>query len=175
MSTVISVVQSSNVMRLVEIGELTALAYLADGLVDANDAYLPSLRDAQTRAEAARLLVMTDGDNGRALGTITLVHPQSAMAEVAADGEWELRMLAVSPLERGRGVGRSLTQAALDLAVNEGAQRVVLSTQPAMHAAHRLYDQLGFIRTPERDWSVPQQKPEDPVIDLLAYVWNVTA
>ena len=30
---------------------------------------------------------------------------------------------------------------------------VVLSTQRTMHAAHRLYERLGFVRTPERDWN----------------------
>jgi hypothetical protein len=39
----------------------------------------------------------------------------------------------------------------------------VLLTQTEMKAAHRLYDEAGFARLPERDWS-----PE-PGVKLLAY------
>jgi ribosomal protein S18 acetylase RimI-like enzyme len=41
-----------------------------------------------------------------------------------------------------------------DLARDLGTQRVVLSTEPAMTAAQRLYHRLGYVRTPERDWSI---------------------
>jgi ribosomal protein S18 acetylase RimI-like enzyme len=40
---------------------------------------------------------------------------------------------------------------------------MVISTDPRMTAAHRLYERLGFARLPERDWS-----PE-PGVDLLVY------
>ena len=40
---------------------------------------------------------------------------------------------------------------------------MVLSTDPRMTAAHRLYERLGFTRLPERDWS-PM-----PGVDLLVY------
>jgi ribosomal protein S18 acetylase RimI-like enzyme len=40
---------------------------------------------------------------------------------------------------------------------------MVLSTERGMHAAHRLYERLGFTRLPERDWS-PM-----PGIRLLVY------
>ena len=142
--------------RLLEIGELTALAYLADGLVDAAHPYVPRLRDAGERAQHAQLLAMIDGEHGegKIVGTITLVPPGSAFAELAQGDEFELRMLAVSPIERGRGIGASLTQAALDMAVANGATRIVLSTMESMHVAHRLYERMGFIRRPELDWTV---------------------
>ena len=40
---------------------------------------------------------------------------------------------------------------------------MVLSTDPRMTAAHRLYERLGFRRLPERDWTPV------PGIDLLVY------
>jgi ribosomal protein S18 acetylase RimI-like enzyme len=47
-----------------------------------------------------------------------------------------------------------------------GRDRLVLSTQPAMRAAHRLYERLGFVRAPHRDWNpAPQAVP----FDLLVY------
>jgi ribosomal protein S18 acetylase RimI-like enzyme len=41
----------------------------------------------------------------------------------------------------------------------------VLSTQDAMAAAQRLYDRLGFVRQPERDWG-------HEVIHLRVYTWT---
>ena len=152
--TRIVTVGADQTMRLAEIGEMTALAYLADGLLDAAHPYVPELRNAKARAEHAILLMMADGDDGQgaAVGTLTVVPAGSPFGEFAADDEYELRMLAVSPLARGRGIGRELTTFGLELAVREGAKRVALSTMEDMHAAHRLYDQLGFVREPERDW-----------------------
>lgn len=156
MAQTVRVVSAEETGRLQEIGELTALAYLADGLVDAAHPYVPRLRDAGERAQHAQLLAMMDGEHGegKIVGTITLVPPGSAFAELAQGDEFELRMLAVSPMERGRGIGASLTQTALNIAVEQGAQRVVLSTMESMHVAHRLYERMGFIRRPDLDWTV---------------------
>jgi len=32
--------------------------------------------------------------------------------------------------------------------------RVVLTTEPEMTAARALYEGLGYVRTPDRDWSI---------------------
>ncbi len=166
--TSIRVVTPDEKSRLQEIGELTALAYLADGLVDHAHPYVPQLRDAESRARDADLLAMIDGErgDGAIVGTITLVPPGSPFIELAEDGEYELRMLAVSPLERGRGIGRQLARAAMDRAVERGARRVVLSTMDTMHAAHRLYEKMGFQRREELDWVVKDN--EDGTVTRLA-------
>ncbi len=152
----VRIVEPSEVGRLQEVGELTALAYLAYGLIDNAHPYVPQLRNASARAQHALLLVMVDGERGegKVVGTLTLVPPGSKFAEMAQDDEFELRMLAVSPMERGRGIGKDLTMAALDMAVERGAKRVVLSTMDTMHAAHRLYERLGFTRRKDLDWVV---------------------
>ena len=71
-------------------------------------------------------------------------------------------MLAVSTQVRRRGVADRLVAAAEALAVERGATAVVLSTEPGMGAAHRLYERRGYVRVPERDWSVGP-------FELLAY------
>lgn len=188
MSQTVRIVESTDTGRLQEIGELTALAYLADGLVDSAHPYMPRLRDAAARAADAVLLAMIDGERGegKVVGTLTLVPPGSPFAEVANEDEYELRMLAVSPLERGRGIGKELTQAALDMAVERGAKRVVLSTMETMRAAHGLYEKMGFERRPELDWIVtdnadgsvskvdPGASPthERDSVRLLGYSWE---
>lgn len=168
MAESIRIVDPSESSRLTEIGQLTALAYLADGLVDQAHPYIPQLKDAHARAEGAILLMMADGETGEGatVGTITVVPPGSDFVELAKDGEFELRMLAVSPIERGRGIGQKLTRAAMDLAVEQGAKRIVLSTMESMHVAHRLYERMGFQRREDLDWTVIDN--EDGTVSKLS-------
>lgn len=137
--------------ELPEVGELTLAAYHADGQVTPGGMYAAKLADAAVRSREAELLVAADAD-GRVLGTVTIAPPGSPWAQVAAPDELEFRMLAVSPAARGRGVGELLTRAVIDRAGALGLRAVVLSSSPGMTAAHRLYERLGFRRTPELDW-----------------------
>lgn len=136
------------------LGEITAQAYLLDGLLTfgESDWYLGELRDVAKRAAAADVLVATLG--GEPVGTVTYVSPSGGlMAERARPGEAEIRMLAVAQAARGRGAGEALVRACVDRArATENCTGMVLSTQPVMYAAHRIYERLGFTRAPERDW-----------------------
>ncbi|OLF18805.1 GNAT family N-acetyltransferase [Actinophytocola xanthii] len=133
------------------VGRLTLDAYLADGHLAAESPYAAKLADAARRAREAELLVAADAE-GAVLGTVTLAPPGSPWAQVSGPDELEFRMLAVAPAARGRGVGEVLTRAAVDRAVELGLSAVVLSSSLAMRAAHRLYERLGFHRTPHLDW-----------------------
>ncbi|MGX1563425.1 GNAT family N-acetyltransferase [Streptomyces sp. NPDC055506] len=149
------------------LGELTAHAYLADGLLDfgESDAYLHELRDVARRAAAADVLVAVENDT--LLGGVTFVPSGGPMADIAGPGEAEIRMLAVSHAARGRGTGEALVSACIDRArATPGCVRIVLSTQRTMRAAHRIYERLGFTRTPERDWN---PIPHLADITLLTY------
>ncbi len=123
--------------------------------------YLATLRDVATRAEHAELLVAA-GDGG-VLGTVTFVPDGGPLGEIAAPDESEFRMLAVDPAARGRGVGTALLRRILGDSRDRGRAGIVCSSLPEMRAAHRIYERLGFRRSPERDWS--------PVagVDLLAF------
>lgn len=141
-------------------GALTAEAYHADGLLEGEDAYELELRDAARRAAEAVLLVATvpadpahpAGADEVVVGTLTLAPYGTSYAEVAEPGELELRMLAVAPEARRRGVAERLVTAAMREAVARGARRLVLSTLAEMVVARRLYERLGFVAVPERDW-----------------------
>ncbi|MDJ0379250.1 GNAT family N-acetyltransferase [Streptomyces sp. G-G2] len=147
-----------------ELGDLTAQAYLDDGLLsfEHNEFYLAVLRDVAGRAADGEVLV-ADHD-GRVLGGVTFAAPGSPLADIAAPHEAEFRMLAVSRDARGRGAGEALVRACMARArALEGVTHLVLSTQAAMLGAHRIYQRLGFIRTPERDWAPV------PAVPLLTY------
>jgi len=143
------------------VGELAARVYLDEGFVPADHVYLATLRDAASRAAKAELLVAEDGA-GQVLGSVTFAADGSPYAE-AGPGEASFRMLVVDPAARGRGVGEALVRACIERATRAGARMLRLSTQPKMHAAHRLYQRLGFTRTPEHDWT------PGPGVDLRTY------
>ncbi len=141
------------------IGELTVAVY-RDGRL-ASDEYLGQLADVEGRARRSRLIVARA--DGRVVGAVALVLDGDFGEITTSDDEAAFRMLVVDPAVRGLGVGELLVRECLDRARAAGKRRMVLSTDPRMTAAHRLYGRLGFTRLPERDWA-PR-----PGIDLLAY------
>ena len=146
------------------VGALTFDAYHQGGHLSGgpDSYYAKQLANARPRYQEAELLVAVDAA-GTILGTVTIAHPGSTWREIGRDDELEFRMLAVSPLARGRGVGEALTRHVLDEAARLGFTAVVLSSSGSMRMTHHLYERLGFRRTPEKDWSPVPGAP------LLAY------
>ena len=142
------------------IADLTVEVYssLEGGL---HPEYAAILRRTAERAETAEVLVAVDGET--LLGSMTYVPGPGPQASIATGNEAEFRTLVVSPKAQGRGVGRGLVQWSIDRATRDGRDRLVLSTMPWMRVAHGLYERMGFVRTPERDW---HPRPE---VDCLTY------
>ena len=137
------------------VGRLTLAAYVADGYLDNDHEY------------AAELIVAVDPTTHELLGTVTFCLAGSHYAEVSRPGEAEFRMLAVAPAARGQGIGHALARWCVDRAREQGCTAVVLSSLDQMHAAHRLYERMGFRRLPERDWF------PTPEITLVSYVLDL--
>ncbi|WP_414941417.1 GNAT family N-acetyltransferase [Amycolatopsis sp. cmx-11-51] len=153
--------------ELKAVGELTLAAYAAErGLVE-GVGYAAELVDAAKRAKQAELLVAVDGD-GTLVGTVTIARPGTPFAELSREGELEFRMLGVLPSATGRGIGEALTRAVVTRARELDVDRVVLCSLVTMARAHRLYERLGFVRMPERDWE------PHPGVSLIAYRLELT-
>jgi putative acetyltransferase len=58
--------------------------------------------------------------------------------------KYELAKMGVTERFRGRGVGRRLTQAAIDKARTLGAETLVLATSRLLPTANHLYESMGF-------------------------------
>lgn len=140
-----------------EVGELTyrGFGHADDRRPDPEREAL--LHDAAARAAAGDLLVAVDEATGQLVGTASLLRPGSALNRQAQGDEAELRLLAVLPHARRRGVGWMLMDQAIERACAWGVPALVLDTGPGNHASQRLYHRLGFERLPERE-TVPASR-----------------
>jgi ribosomal protein S18 acetylase RimI-like enzyme len=145
------------------VGALTERTYRAGGWTD--DRYAAVLRDGWARIVHAEVLVALAGDV--LAGTVTLARPDTPLGSFCAEGELEMRMLAVDEASRGQGVAGALLEACAAFARGEDARAIVLATEPDMHAAHRLYERHGYVRDPGPDRRFDR-------FELLAYRLDLT-
>jgi DNA-binding MarR family transcriptional regulator/N-acetylglutamate synthase-like GNAT family acetyltransferase len=75
---------------------------------------------------------------GKAVGTCALIPLE--------DNTFELAKMAVSPTEKGRGIGYQLGRAAIEKAKANGAKRLYLESNTILTPALSLYQKLGFKR-----------------------------
>jgi RimJ/RimL family protein N-acetyltransferase len=132
-------------------GALVEAAYLAGGLLDNDRGYGAHVRDVAGRAGDHPVLVAVR--EGRLVGSVTITPCGTPHSEVAREGEVEFRYLGVSPEAWGGGVAQALVAACEDFARDTHAERLVLCVISDNLKAHRLYERLGFVRDPDRDWT----------------------
>ena len=98
-------------------------------------------------------IVALDGD--RLVGAVILYPAGASMKNpggTSASLTWpEVRLLAVAPSARGRGIGAALMNECIRRARSAGATALTLHTTDLMRAAMRLYERLGFERAHDLD------------------------
>ncbi|HEY6423918.1 MAG TPA: GNAT family N-acetyltransferase [Pseudonocardiaceae bacterium] len=87
--------------------------------------------------------------NGQPAGTVTYLPPGPKDYQRVPPDWAVIRVLAVDPALRGRGVARALTQDCLALARADHAAAAGLHTAEMMVAAQALYERTGFVRHQE--------------------------
>lgn len=151
--------------------ELLCDVYVGGGFV--SEAWARQAYTQERLSANGLMLVACDGTE--ILGSVIMVHPHSELSQLATGSEAEFRLLAVSPNHRGRGVGRQLVRACIQLASNppRSAKRIAICTQPSMKAAQHLYERLGFIREPTRDFEIPSPDPSQQPQQRLVFVYEL--
>jgi ribosomal protein S18 acetylase RimI-like enzyme len=137
-----------------EAGRVTAEAYREFMPPDDPDwiSYLALIGDIAGRADRTPVLVAAE--RGAILGSATVEMDDRVVGdddEALPPEMASLRMLGVDPGTRGRGAGRALVEASIELARTAGKAVMVLRTTEVMLAAQRLYRAMGFERDPDRD------------------------
>jgi ribosomal protein S18 acetylase RimI-like enzyme len=154
-------IRDARLAELAEVGEIRVAAYRADGFLAPEAEYEKTLR--ALGADGSGHVLVAVADDGGLAGTVMLRTWPDTEPVVTGPDEAEVRALAVRPQARGLGVGRVLLAAVIERAISHDVRHLVLCSQPQMKAAHHLYQEAGFTRLAERDWSPV------PGITLLAY------
>jgi ribosomal protein S18 acetylase RimI-like enzyme len=96
--------------------------------------------------------------NGSIVGSVLLYPPAAdSYASVAISTSYpEVRFLAVLPQVRGQGIGTALMQECERRAREAGAKAIGLHTMEVMRDAIRMYERLGYVRTPETDFRLSE-------------------
>lgn len=113
--------------------------------------YLDNAGDVWSRLDSAELLVAEL--DGEIVGSLTYYAPGPRSEAQGWPPTWAgLRLLAVAPSARGRGVGRALMEASIARARADGAEAIALHTTEMMAIARAMYERMGFVRDPEHDY-----------------------
>jgi ribosomal protein S18 acetylase RimI-like enzyme len=129
---------------------LLTLCYVGGGFTEASLAstvFAPNLV-----LQRGVLLLARASSDAAIVGCVIYVSDTHPGKRFAREHEAEVQLIAVDPSARGRGIGKRLMDAVVNLARESGRKRLLLWTQPGMHAAQQLYEKMGFERVPERDF-----------------------
>jgi GNAT superfamily N-acetyltransferase len=95
-------------------------------------------------------------DDGRIVGSVLLYRAGTVIARPGGGpltlASPEVRLLAVAPEARGKGIGAALMHECVARARASGAARLTLHTTEMMQSAVHLYERMGFVHVPELDF-----------------------
>lgn len=112
--------------------------------------YRVELTDVQSRLADSELIVARHA--GNLVGSVTFLPDAGRDGHPWPAGGSVLRLLAVRPDRRSRGVGEVLTRECIERARGRDSTFLGLHTAPFMLSARRLYERLGFERCAEHDF-----------------------
>ncbi|MBI3774315.1 MAG: GNAT family N-acetyltransferase [Gammaproteobacteria bacterium] len=133
-----------------ELSELLSQVYVDGDFVTPEMAV--SLVDPAAVRSRGKIIAARKQQSLQLAGMVIVVYPDSPARRLAQGDETEMHLLGVKSEYRGKGLGRALVAAAIHDAKQCGYSKMILWTQPTMHAAHRLYEISGFVRAPGRDF-----------------------
>ena len=131
---------------------ITEIIDVTDEVVAAFAALIPQLSSSSPPPNGDHLGEMAGNPNtvlfgardtstGELVGTLTL-----AFFRIPTGLQARIEDVVVDEAGRGKGVGRELTNAAIDRARSAGAKSVGLTSRPSRAAANALYTSMGFER-----------------------------
>jgi ribosomal protein S18 acetylase RimI-like enzyme len=113
------------------------------------DSWMANISET-VHSRAGMLLVAVEA--GKILGAVKF-YPDAAQSGMGQwpEGSAAIRIFAVRPQNRGRGLGTLLTREVLRRAKEMGIGTIFLYTGEFMRTARHIYEKIGFRRAPEFD------------------------
>ncbi len=113
--------------------------------------YLDNIMDIRSRLGVSELIVAEL--NEKVVGTVTLYLDSSRSLQEGWPRGWaSIRLLAVHPAHRGRGIGRALMEECIHRCRQRNIKTIGLHTAAIMDIARKMYEGMGFVRAPEYDF-----------------------
>jgi ribosomal protein S18 acetylase RimI-like enzyme len=124
--------------------------------------YQEDIVDVCSRLDESDLIVAEL--DGRLVGCVTLyLDAARAMTGVWPADSAVIRLLAVHPAYRNRGIGRALMEECISRCRQANIKVIGLHTTEIMDVARKLYERMGFVRLPESDFHPA------PNVTVMAY------
>lgn len=112
--------------------------------------YLEDMMAVRRRLKESQLIVAELSK--QLAGAVTLYLDASRSSQERWPNGWAcIRLLAVHPAYRGRGIGRALMEECILRCRNQGIVSIGLHTGRMMDVARQLYERMGFVRIAEFD------------------------
>lgn len=161
-------------------GELDAIALAAYAQFEGDVApavfasYASKLKLSDDQLQGCEILVCEV--DGCIAGSV-LYYPDASLEGLGLSDRWAgFRKLAVSPGQRGLGVGRALVHQCIDLARSSGTASIGIHTASFMRSACRLYEYIGFQRSSNNDLRASDllgNVDGADAVDIIAYRLDV--
>ena len=125
--------------------------YAANLSPESWEAYAENIVDVRSRLDQSVLIVAELGHE--IVGAVTFYPDAKRYGREVWPQSWAgIRLLAVHPDHRGRGVARALMLECFRRCRDQGTATLGLHTTEAMSVAREMYQRMGFVRVPEYDF-----------------------
>jgi GNAT superfamily N-acetyltransferase len=154
------VIRNAQPEEFLQIGEMLVSVYSQlDGFPkpDEQPAYYNLLRNVgMFAAKPGTEIIVAVNNLGIVVGAVVyfsdMQHYGSGGTATAEKNSSGFRLLAVSNNERGKGIGKILTQECIARARSKSHNQVIIHSTQAMQTAWKMYESLGFKRSVDLDF-----------------------
>ena len=134
---------------------------------DAWERYSQNILDVRSRMTESELLIAVE--DGEIVGSATFYPHRLNRTQSEWPPEWTgVRLIAVLPELRGRGIGKAIVEECIKRSRDQNAKAFALHTTPYMELARSMYERMGFVRVPEYDF---HPRPE---MTVMAYRYDLS-
>jgi GNAT superfamily N-acetyltransferase len=108
-----------------------------------------------TNNPGTELLVAVSSDNKIVGGVVffsDMKYYGSGGTATKEENSAGFRLLAVSPIVQGKGIGKLLTMVCIEKAKNKRLKQVIIHSTKAMQIAWKMYENIGFKRSEDLDF-----------------------